>query len=302
MAYNYRYRLTIRTYGWDKSVGKLETKEPIEPEVVIENPIKISFNVNASPYSGGSTATIDVFNLNETTRSSIFIDYFLMKKIRFVFLEAGYEAGENKGKYDLLFAGQARVITSSRNGVDVVTHIEAFSGLNVADASMSVSLKEGVSEEEVIKQINVSELGINSGIQSFNDYVFIRPPALYGNKIRLLQEYTNGRSFIDRNTHYILNDFETADGYALLIDDNSGLLSTPKRTELTVQVSLMFEPLIHPGYGVEIRSSVEPTFSGQYKVYSVKHSGTISVGSNSNVTTEAELFVGEQALGRFGYD
>lgn len=302
MAYkNIKYRLTIQMYDLieDSNGNSSLSSFPTEPPVVITNPITISFNVNSTPYNGMSNATIDIFNLNETTRHTIFYDYRRLDRIPTVYLEAGYE----DGKFDLIFSGHAQIIISQRQGVDMVTHIEAISGALVADSSISATLKDGVSEEEVNDLIMKSGLGIaKSTKMTFRNYVFIRPVALFGNRLRLLKEYTQGRGIIDLDRFYVLDDNEVIGEKAKIINDESGLISTPRRTQTTVYFNVMFAPEIHPADLVSLSSRVEPAFDGLYKVLSVKHNGTISDGTATKVTTQVELIVGAQALGTYRYD
>jgi len=302
MAYkNYKYRLTILMYGLieDQEGFPHISENPIEKPIVIENPFNISFTVNSTPINGISNASINIFNLNESTRNAVFYDYRRIDKIPTIYLEAGYEGG----KFDLIFAGHATVINSQRQGVDVVTHIEAMSGVLVADASTSMTIKEGATEEDVVNSLMESGLGVSKTTKmTFKNYAFIRPVALWGNNLELLRKYTNGNAFIDLNRYYVIDDNGVISQKAKVIDDKSGLLKTPKRNEITVVFDIMFAPELHPADLVEVRSEIEKTFSGLYKVYSVKHSGNISDGTSSRVTTQVEVFVGAQATGAYRYD
>ena len=302
MAYkNIKYRLTILMYDLleEQDGSYVLSSELSSPPVVITNPITISFNVNSIPYNGTSNATIDLYNLNETTRHSIFYDYRRLDKIPTIYLEAGYE----DGNFDLIFSGHAQIITSQRNGVDMVTHIEAISGALVADSSISTTLKEGVTEEEVNNALLNSGLGVSKSTKmTFRNYVFLRPVAMFGNRLRLFKEYTEGRGIIDLDKFYVLDDNEVISEKAKIINDESGLISTPRRTQSTVYFNMMFAPEIHPSDLVTLHASVEPAFDGLYKVYSVKHSGIISDGTSTKVTSQIEVFVGAQALGTYRYD
>lgn len=298
MAYNYIYTLTIVTYERIAQDNKLgEVLDVVE----INDPISLSFDVQRSPYAGNNKATFDIYNLLPEKRKKIFYDYFYQDKIKAVYLEAGYEG---RGK-NLIYSGHIQFATSKRQGTEIVTHIEAITGLFVADSSISLSMKEGTTNKQLFDQI-IKDIPEANGTQTFKEYKFIRPPALMGNKLRLMKQYTNGRVFEDLDKIYVLNDEEIPNGNVLLITDETGLLGTPERQSTTVSVNMMFEPRLQIGHGVEIRSSVEPAFNGQYKVYAVYHSGMFSYGTKSSVTTKVELFIGTprtgQMFGVFKYD
>lgn len=294
MAYNYIYTLTIVSYEKIKEGNRLGK---ILDTIVIENPISLSFNVERSPYSGNNGASFDIYNLFPETRKRIFYDYFFQDRIKAVYLEAGYEG---RGK-NLIYCGHIKFATSKRSGTDIITHIEAITGLFIGDSTISYSMKEGTTNKEVFDQISKDLPEINA-TQTFKDYKFVRPVALMGNKLRLMKQYTNGRVFVDLDKIYVLNDNEVPGGNVLLITDETGLLGTPERQQTTVTINMMFEPRLQIGHGVEVRSSVEPVFNGQYKVYSIKHSGMFSYGSKADVKTSVELFIGPQIHGVFSYD
>lgn len=63
---------------------------------------------------------------------------------------------------------------------------------------------------------------------------------------------------------------------------------------------MIFEPRIVVGQVIEIQSRIAPMFNGQYKLYGLKHSGTISGAVAGDVTTEIQMLVGSQLYGRFG--
>ena len=304
MARNYKYILTIRTFATVD--GKIESNIPIKEDVVITNPLTMKFSVSRDPLRGQNIGVFDVYNLNRDHREEIFYDYRRIQYIRAIYLEAGYEndtEDNDRCAFDLIYSGMATTITSKKVGQDVITHIEAMSGLMIADSSFSLSVESGVTDAEISVAILQDNLDVSAGTQSFKQYRFIRPVALYGNAVRLLKIYSNGRTFIDLNRANTLNfnDEIVSKGYVLKITDSTGLLGTPVRTETLLDIDMMFEPRLQVGHGVEIESFVETAFNGQYMVWSVSHSGVFGYGDKGDVKTHCSLFVGIQTLGRFRY-
>lgn len=294
MAFNYIYRLTIKTYERIKESNQLGRQ--IGEDIVVTDPITLSFNVVRSPFSGNNQATFDIYNLAPETRKKIFYDYFYQDEIKVVYLEAGYEGGA----FNIIYSGHIKFATSKRNGTDVITHIEAITGLFVADSSVSITLTENSTDSEIVDFL-MSTVPADKGTQTFKNYKFLRPVALYGNSIRLMKKYTNGRVFQDLDKIFVSDDNEIIGGEVLLITDATGLLGTPERQNTTVTINMMFEPRLQIGHGVEVRSNIEPHFNGQYKVYSIKHSGVFGYGTKGNVKTQVELWVGSQLFGAFNY-
>lgn len=294
MAFNYIYKLTIRTY--ERIEGNNKLGKQIGEDIIVTNPITMSFNIVRSPFSGNNQATFDIYNLAPEKRKKIFYDYFYQDRIKAVYLEAGYEGGA----FNIIYSGHIKFSTSKRNGTDVITHIEAITGLFVADSSVTVTLTEDSTNEEIMDFL-MSTVPADKGTQTFKEYKFLRPVALYGNTVRLMKKYTNGRVFQDLDKIFVADDKEIVGGEVLLITDSTGLLGTPERQNTTVTINMMFEPRLQIGHGVEVRSNIEPAFNGQYKVYSIKHSGTFGYGTKGNVKTQVELWVGCEVFGVFKY-
>ena len=97
----------------------------------------------------------------------------------------------------------------------------------------------------------------------------------------------------------IMKPNEVIEGFVPLINDASGLLATPQRKDATLSINMIFEPRLLIGQVIEIQSSIAPQFDGQYKIYGLKHSGTISDSIAGQCTTTVQMQVGSQVFGRF---
>jgi hypothetical protein len=96
-----------------------------------------------------------------------------------------------------------------------------------------------------------------------------------------------------------LAPYDAFEGYVPVIDDNSGLLGVPEHEDAILTVRMIFEPRLVIGQKIEIKSQVAPMFNGQYKIYGIRHEGTISDAVSGKATTTLEMLIGSQVYGKF---
>ena len=247
---------------------------------------------------GDSCATIDIYNLQPSTRKKLFLDYFDFNNIQKVTLEAGYQ----NGKFDLIYKGRILSCRAIKEHTDVIMRIEAQSGLFVLDSYIS-SLSTG---GKLVSDITNDVLSSTSGLEGADvepiTVTIPRPVALVGNEMAVLQTYTKGNAIVDNEKVIVLSDNKTIDGEIRVIDDSTGLLGVPEREQVTLTVKCIFEPRIKVGQGLEIKSKVAPEFDGQYKVWGVSHSGKMGLAASGECTTTIQLFTGLNIFGRFQTD
>ena len=137
-------------------------------------------------------------------------------------------------------------------------------------------------------------------IYSGKDERFNRPVSLSGNPMKIAQQYSHDSAYIDNGKLIILENQDAIKGMIPLINDESGLLGVPKRENSLLSIDMIFEPRIVIGQIIEIKSRIQPMFNGQYKVFGIKHEGTISESVAGKAVTTLEMLVGSQVYGRFG--
>lgn len=264
-------------------------------QIVIEPPLTIQFSVERSTNSSMNTMLLIIYNLGEVTRNRIFQDFFVTDKYRRVTLEAGY--GDD---LSTIFTGNIRSSSSARQGVNILTTINAFDGGFDTQTTMSKkTLVEGTSYIDMFKNLIGDFPNINQGKIGNIEGSFRRPVVLDGNTFDLIRRYTNNQVYIDLQQINILKDNEVIDGVVPLIDSSTGLLETPRRENAFLTVTTLFEPKILMAQILELQSSIVPIYNGQYKVVGIKHQGTISDAVGGDLTTEINLLLGEQYFGRF---
>ena len=288
MAYNRVCRVIVTPV-------KFGTNEPTGSSIIITSPITIKFNINRMPFGGQTNASIDIYNLNPDTREKLFYDWFDFENVRQVIVEAGYE----NEKYDIIYKGRIRFCSTSHQGTNNITHIEADSMLGVLDNLASISLKAGESVEDLVGRVINSTPALEEGEVSVPEYVVKRPVALIGNAIALLKTYTKDNVAVDLDEIVIIDRDEVIKGDVRVIDDETGLLGIPERQRTSLTVRCIFEPRIKIGQGLEIKSRILPVFDGQYKVWGVSHNGTIGGTQGGECTTTIILWTGLNLFGRF---
>jgi hypothetical protein len=87
-----------------------------------------------------------------------------------------------------------------------------------------------------------------------------------------------------------LRDNEVVLGSIAEISSASGLLGTPVLQETFLTFDILFEPRLFVGQKVRLNSITAANFNGEYKVVSVKHSGTISEAIGDDARTSVALW------------
>ena len=250
-------------------------------QAIVREPITIDFNVVKSTQSENSTQII-VYNLDGSTREAIYQDVILLDNnpyIKWVTLEAGY--GEH---LSLVTWGYIKECHSYRSGVDFITEMTVIDP-DILTEHCGVTFEAGTTFDEAYKYL-VSQLpSLKLGETGVLNGIFNVPTTFDGNTFLLINKLTGGHTFVDNGVINNLNDNETLSDYGCYyIAADTGLLETPKRYDAILEVTMLFEPTLRIGQMVEIQSSTQARFDGQYKLLGFTHKCLIS-GSESGTRT-----------------
>lgn len=280
-----QYRLTVQT---------VDAKgNPTDSAIIIDGNFTINFAVNRTLFADVNAMDIDIYNLAPNTYNALFFDYFNPNH-RTVVLEAGYKGME----MSIIFIGSVWSCYTSRQGSDIITRMHAIVGFKDLRPQTDATLAN-ISRNQILRTA-ANDIGLDIAIYSGEDTKFTRPVALEGNSFAIIQKYSNGNAHIDNNKIIVLDTYDAIEGEVPLINDESGLLGVPEHEDALLRVKMIFEPRIVIGQIIEIKSRIAPMFNGQYKVYGIKHEGTISESIAGEATTTLEMLVGSQLYGRFG--
>lgn len=262
--------------------------------VTITLPITIKFTVQR--YTGSTLNVIkaDIYNLSENVRNFLFQEKWSDRRKQIVF-EGGYDT------LSTLYIGELWTGNSYRSGADIVTTIEGRSSVwDLDNSTVYTTLNNANTVGDVI-QFLAGQFKDTIPVGAIGEWPaqLLRPVTLNGNTWNLLKQYSDGTAFVDNGKIFVLRRNETIEGDLLTITQENGLLSTPVRRDLNIQVNILFEPRIVMNQEITLAiqntqflSGVGSVYNGTYKVFGIQHQGTISEAENGSCITTIELYAG----------
>lgn len=258
--------------------------------------LQIEFSVQKSSDSkkNPSRATVKIYNLSTQNQS------YFEKPFVEVVLSVGYiGVGMN-----VLFAGQATIVGTSKQGADTITEVELdtlYSNLN--HKRISRTTPAGVTVKSVIETTIGSMEGVTNIVFSGDNTAksFIDGYPLTGSPREILNALSEAFDLewnIDNGTLYVMDvgSSYTADKTkAYVLSESSGLIERPyydnvesRRSKKDaasakrkgVKLKILLNPMIIPGSMVKIEYA---EFTGFYKVERIRHDGSFF---GDNWTTE----------------
>lgn len=280
-----------------KLLVELENGKAIE----ITDPLTCQFDIQRNAAASLNNGTFKIYNLSPTNRNQLF-------QAR---VNAARIGGKSKkvvfqGGYDNLttcFIGNVLEAYSYRQGVDIITVISCQDGGHSAYTSkISTTIEAGTSFFDTLKTLFGSMSGMSIGAIGNIEGSHKKPVALFGSSFYLLRKNYGDEFFIDlskmnwlKANEYIKNK----GGLVPRINSQTGLLGTPILQGTLLIVNMLFEPRINVANLVDIESSINPQFNGQFKVLGVSHNGIISEAQSGAATTTLQLQAGDLLTGQF---
>lgn len=260
------------------------------PPIIITMPLTAQFWVKRNTMSSMNYMSIDLYNLSKSLRDRIYQDRFTPRN-HTIILEGGYDT------LSLMFSGDIYEANSAREGTNIITRIEARTGIYDVTTTMTFqTLDAGKTLKDVfnflIGQFPTLERG---AIGDYNE-VLLRPVNLNGNTYDLLKKYSNGDVFIDNGKVYVLKRNEVVPGDIPLISVDTGLLETPRRDDAFLTITTIFEPRVTIDQSIELKSAILPVYNGTYKVCGIMHQGIISGAVNGACRSTFDLNAGNKVF------
>lgn len=266
--------------------------------ILITMPFTIKFNLNRSYTSKQNLLEIEVYNLSEQHRNSIYQDWFdlgtpsnpqdtttgIPSNGENIILEAGYS------NLQRIYSGVIWRASSAREGTNLVTKISAYSNTtDLATTRTFQTLQKSGMTLGYVLQFLVGEFP-NLQLGNVLNYPqpINRPVVLNGVTWDLLKQYSNADVYIDNGKVYILRDNEALN-VTTIINDASGILETPRREPGSLYVTTLFEPGPNCGELVNLQSSTQKSYNGLYRVRGINHQGMISGAACGKLITVFEL-------------
>lgn len=273
--FNARYRVTVYSSS--------ET-------TIVEYPITCKFTVTRGTFSQSNSATIQLYNLAPSTRNQIFQDQLNLdpNKMKYVHLEAGWG-----NTVSLIFQGRIMQAYSYKAGgqTDVITEIQAVA-LDIFDYPTSHTFAAGTSFRDALKTIASDMPNVTVGNIGAFEGTFQTPTTFDGLAMEEISKHTGGHAFVDNGLLNVLMDNEVIDVPVPVISDDTVLLETPMRRDANLEVKTLFLPDVIAGQLVEVKSSIQTQFNGQFKLVGFTHDCLISPTQAGSRTTQLVLWIG----------
>lgn len=268
-------------------------------EAKVTMPYSVDFTITRKAVAASQTATIRIYNLGEKTRGQMFKDENTTDKGSdggVVFRKLVFRAGYGDYK-PVIFNGYVRSCYSFRDGTNFITEIEGYDGgLDMALGYVTASNKFN-NREDILKFLNSKLSGADSSpiISSMTEAEAKksspeRVVVLCGNVWDLIQTYSDGKAFMDGGKLVVLADDAALSGEIPQISSSSGLLGSPKRGKNKIDLEMLFEPRLLPGQRINLKSTTNKWFNGDYRVAGFTHTGMISPSVNGDCRTSVTLW------------
>lgn len=250
--------------------------------------LRINFKIEKSLVGYPNLGNIKIYNLSENSRNQIEEENLKIQ------LFAGYVDGEAP----LLFDGDIINVVHQKSGVDWITEIFAADGVNIlSTATINKTLKAGVDTEQIYNELISQMEGISKGVTEGLKNCLSGKRSL----LRDLQLTGNVKDWLDKiakdcGFEYSVNDgvIETvptglpvSDVPTITINQGTGMIGSPERTEIGINVKHFLLPELKLGRTIRIESISEkinvgnlffrkiPTVrdEGIYRIDKLIHSG-----------------------------
>ena len=265
----------------------------INPGPLAQHEIMIAFSVQKTISSQANAATIDIYNLAESTRNA------MGKELDQIKLEAGYAgAVGSEGNVGIIFEGQIRDPKHTRSGVDIITTLTCGDGdAAFRRGTISKSFPKGTKVETVMEELykQFEKEGVRKGEWKFPEGMkgFERPYAMCGGCKREADTIGRGKGFYWSIQNGVM-EVVPGDGYiggSTLINSQSGLIGVPTITDNGIEIDILLDPEIRPGRRITVQSQVLEMNAegGEYRISDCTFSG-------DNRTGDFKVSIGAEAI------
>lgn len=283
-----------RNYRAEFEIGHRDPSDHLfyaEKKIVIEYPFTCQFDITSGMYQSSNNGIFQFVNLSRQDQADLWLDvYNNGKKYIYMNFYAGY--GKNM---PLIFSGFVQSCTSQKPGgsTEFITEILAFVGGNFFQYGyLNVCVAKGTTLKDILDYATENYKNINVGYITPDIPPLPRDKTFIGQTMDLLgREYGGYNIFIDNEGINILGDNDVIPGEVQVINDESGLLGSPKRANGFVEVDMIFEPQLKAAQALSIVSETLPWLNQAYQAVRIRHKGIISPNVCGKLITTATLTI-----------
>ena len=279
-----------RNYEAIFDVGHYEDGSVVfDEKVTISLPLTLNLNISIGALGSANEGQFQFYNLSPDTRKTLWLDNFnIAEKAIAVTLRAGYGSD-----MPIIFVGWVQNSISYKDGgsTEWVTTMQAFEGGSVYDYGyINSTYTKGTSWGDIYNDILKYDERTKLGYISKDIAVLSSDKTLIGQPMDLIKrEFEGYEIFINRGELNILSDKEVIPAQLPVLTDSSGMLGSPKRSGMFLEIDMLFEPQILLGQAISLKSKLLPDLNQEYKVMQINHSGTISAVTSGSLTSSLTL-------------
>lgn len=231
---------------------------------------RFSFNIVKTTSGNPNKGKVSAYNLSEDSRSYIEKSTGLMR------FAAGYQ-----NNLSLLFIGNIKKVTHTRSGPDIITTLECGDGeKQITESTIELSLGPGAKVNQIITAAQ-NALGVSVGvIKGLPDTSFQNGFSFSGTVSELLDKMSKKAGLvwsIQNNALQIFPENENTGETAVLLNDETGLIGVPNKTDKGFTCRSLLNPELIPGRLVQIESKLL-AIKGTFRVEKADHVGDTQEG------------------------
>jgi len=240
--------------------------------------LRIRFKCEKTNESSPNNAEIEVFNLAESTRSTLEAKNTKVRlSIGYLGLNAAGFAGTGIGgssSVEVVFVGDVVKTTQKIETPDIITTLEVADGSNrFRNSRLEKGYPPNTKLNPVFDDLETS-LGLGKGTrQGVPDKTYANGLSLSGPSREHLDVLTrsNGLEWsIQDETLQIIPAGQGTTESVILLASDSGLIGSPNKTAKGVEFTSLIQPRLRPGRRVQIDSRA---LKGIFKIRKVEHAG-----------------------------
>lgn len=281
----------MRNYRAEFIIGRLDENRKFiaEENITIAYPVTCILDIDLGAYQSPCKGVFQFYNLPETIRAKLWLDlYEIGKKYIILKFYAGY--GDTM---PFIFQGTLMECTSQKpsGSTEWITQLWGYEGGFLYEHSyFNNTAAKGTKIEDILDAILKEAPDVKLGYISPTIPLLPKNKTFIGQTMDILgREYGGYEIFISKGELNILADDEVVPGDIQVITDSTGLLGSPRRANIFVELDTLFEPGLKIDQAIELLSDSMKQFNQLYKIIRIHHKGIISPVECGKLTTSVTL-------------
>lgn len=252
----------------------------------------VEINIDKQNTNAGNEATITIYNLGDKLRKSLFKSKVSLFNNRTITIEAGYSDYTST-----IYKGNIDYCCSEKRNENILTEIHCNNShiVNESNINMCVSGDDNILDL-LLKNIKNLEIGEITPEAKDLFRQSSRGRTYSGNIYKIINENNEKYEiYEDDGKIYIMGVNQVLRQNNLVLNNESGLLNTPKDYGNFIELQTAFEPMAKLNQKIILESVLMPEYNGRYKTIGFNHNLVISkIGGTSEGTTNWKLLMLEE--------